>query len=191
MSQSAPPQTILVVADLTTKRPTAFALQPTAGERTALAEDLGVTAIRKLRFSGEIRPEGKRDWRLDATLGATVEQPCVVTLDPVTTRIDVPVTRRFLTDMPDLTEDDEGEVEMPEDDTIEPLGREIDLMAVMAEALALNLPLYPRAQGADLGAAVFAEPGVTPMQDEDAKPFAGLAELRGKLAGKDPQDGSE
>ena len=36
---------------------------------------------------------------------------------------------------------------MPEDDTIEKLGREIDLAAVMIEALSLALPLYPRADG--------------------------------------------
>jgi len=50
----------------------------------------------------------------------------------------------------------------------------IDPAAVMIEALALAMPLYPRAEGADLGEAVHAEPGVTPMRDADARPFAGL-----------------
>ena len=48
-------------------------------------------------------------------------------------------------------------------------------------ALALALPLYPRAEGADLAQAQFAGPGVTPMTDEDARPFAGLKDLRDKL----------
>ncbi len=80
-----------------------------------------------------------RDWRLEAKLGATVVQPCVVTAEPVTTRIDDPVTRRYLAQMPEPQGD---EVEMPEDDSAEPLPDVLDLSAVMAEALALALPLY-------------------------------------------------
>jgi len=53
----------------------------------------------------------------------------------------------------------------------------LDLEEVMAEALALALPLYPRAEGVDLGEAVYTEPGKRPMSDEEAKPLAGLAEL--------------
>lgn len=166
-----------------------FSLIPDATERAALAEELGIDGIRKLRFEGELIPEGKADWRLEATLGATVVQPCVVTLDPVVTRIDAPVTRRFLADMTPPDPDDKGEAEMPEDDTAEPLPDRIDPAFVMAEALALHLPDYPRAEGADLGEAVFAEPGTDPMTDEDAKPLAGLKALRDKLAGGENGDG--
>lgn len=181
------------VSDLSNAAPTPFETQPDADARAELADALGLLALRKLRFSGTIAAEGKRDWRLDGKLGATVVQPCVVTLDPVTTRIDVPVTRRFLAEMPQGAEGDEGEIEMAEDDSIEPLPRVIDVSAVMAEALALHLPLYPRASGADLGEAVFTEPGLAPMRDEDAKPFAGLAGLRDTLTGRsdDAGDGED
>lgn len=177
------------VSDLPTKSPTRFEFTPDAPARGALAAELDIEGIRKLRFVGEIRADGKHDWRLDGKLGATVVQSCVVTLAPVTTRIDVDVTRRFLAKMPDLTLDETGEAEMPDDDTIEPLAAEIDPATVMAEALALNLPLYPRADGAELERANFAEPGLEPMSDEAAKPFAGLAQLRDKL-GKSGGDGS-
>jgi hypothetical protein len=51
-------------------------------------------------------------------LGATVVQPCVATLAPVTTRIETGVTRRYLADW----QEPEGEeAEMPEDDTTEAL----------------------------------------------------------------------
>jgi uncharacterized metal-binding protein YceD (DUF177 family) len=53
----------------------------------------------------------------------------------------------------------------------------------LAEALALALPLYPRAPGAELGEAAFTEPGKPVLRDEDARPFAGLAHLRDKLKG--------
>ncbi|CAN0590320.1 unnamed protein product [Ectocarpus sp. 12 AP-2014] len=61
---------------------------------------------------------------------------------------------------------------------MEPLGREIDLNAVMIEALSLALPTYPRADTAELGQAVFTEPGKAAMTDDDTKPFAALAALK-------------
>ena len=47
----------------------------------------------------------------------------------------------------------------------------------MLESVALNLPQYPRKDGAELGQHVHAEPGTQPMTDEDTRPFAGLADL--------------
>lgn len=176
---------IMALARLTRRKPTAFTLTPDAQACTALAEQMDIVAVRKLRFTGILTPEGKRDWRLDATLGATVVQPCVVTLAPVTTRIETTLTRRYLDNMPDLASLPEDELEMPEDDTVEPLHERLDLGEVMAEALALALPDYPRADEANLGEAVFAAPGVTPMSDLDAKPLAGLAALRDKLSKDD------
>jgi len=73
---------------------------------------------------------------------------------------------------------------MPEDDTVEALPVNLDLVQVMTEALSLALPLYPRADGADLGEAVFTQPNTAPMTDDDAKPFAGLGALRDSLENK-------
>ncbi|TDK51968.1 YceD family protein [Antarcticimicrobium luteum] len=170
----------LRVAELPQNAPTPFDLSPDAGARAALAGELGLSALRKLRFTGRIVAHGARDWLLEGHLGATVVQPCVVTLDPVTTRIESDVRRLFLAEMPE-DHDEAPEVEMPDDDTIEALGAWIDPAAVMAEALALALPLYPRKADADLGEAVFTAPGKMPMRDEDARPFAGLAGLRNTL----------
>ncbi len=174
------------VADLPQNAPTEFDLRPGPETMRQLAEELGLSGLRKLRFAGRIAAHGARDWRLEAHLGATVVQPCVVTLDPVMTRIETDVTRLFLAEMP---RPQGPETEMPEDDAIEPLGPEIDPAAVMAEALALALPLYPRKEGAELGEAVFAEPGKTPLRDEDARPFAALASLRDKLDDKGKGEG--
>lgn len=115
-------------------------------------------------------------------LGATVVQPCVVTLTPVTTRIETDVRRLYT---PDFIDPDGDEVEMPEDDSLEPLGHQIDLSAVLIESLALALPLYPRADGAQIETANFTEPGKAAMTDDDAKPFAGLAALKDALKDKE------
>jgi uncharacterized metal-binding protein YceD (DUF177 family) len=171
------------LGDLPTNRPTPVRIEPDAGDLAALAEALGLSALRKVRLEGELIPRGKRDWDLSAHLGATVVQPCVVTLAPVTTRIEEPVERRFRADLPEPAPG--TEVEMPEDDALEPLPETLDLARVLSEALALAIPEYPRANGASLGEAVFTEPGQRPMTDTEARPFAGLAQLRDRLKPED------
>ncbi|KPN63127.1 Uncharacterized metal-binding protein YceD, DUF177 family [Aliiroseovarius crassostreae] len=175
------------VADLSPNEATAFEIIPSEAQCRAIAADIGVPALRKIRFTGTLAPMGKRDWKMQARLGATVTQDCVVTLAPVTTRIEDEVSRHWIAGLVTAPEGDE--VEMPDDVTQEPLGTEIDLGEVLIEALALALPLYPRAEGAALEAQNFTEPGITPMTDEAARPFAGLAGLRDKLSGEsDPSD---
>lgn len=172
-------QACLQVADLPQRRPHRFDLTPTPEETARIAQALQLDALRKLSFSGTLRPEGRQGWRLEAALGATVVQPCIVTLDPVTTRIDRPVTRLYVKNWEETVTSDD--MEMPEDDTIEPLESSIDLLQVLTEALALALPDYPRADGAELETARFAPPGTTPLTDEDTKPFAALKDLKKKL----------
>lgn len=173
------------VVDLPTRRPQPFHLRPEAAARAKIAEQLGVSTLRKLDFRGMIEAEGRHDWRLEGRLGATVVQPCVITAEPVSTRIDIDVLRRFLRDMP---EPEANEAEMPEDDTQEPLGRVIDPGAVMTEALAIALPDYPRAPGASLGEAGFGPPGAAPITDDRPNPFAALAALK---RGSDSDDASD
>ncbi|MGJ8627764.1 MAG: YceD family protein [Sulfitobacter sp.] len=183
MSRTSPSSTALRVADLSQNADNAFELRPDAETMRALAEALELSSLRKLSFVGRIVSMGKTDWQLEARLGATVVQPCVVTLEPVTTRIDTNVLRRFISDYSDP---DEPEAEMPEDETSERLGQWIDPAVAMHEALALAVPDYPRKEDAELGQLVYTKPGETPMTDEDARPFAGLADLKNQLKKGDP-----
>jgi uncharacterized metal-binding protein YceD (DUF177 family) len=167
----------LRVTRLSAKVPTTFDLAPDAAARAAIAQELGIIAVEALTFRGTLTPVGRRDFTLKADLVARVVQPCVVTLQPVTTALRETVLRRFSHDYVDPTGD---EVEL-QDDTIEPLPEVIDVGAVAVEALALFLPEYPRARGA-----VFQGNG-DDMEARDTaadrpKPFAGLAELAAKLA---------
>lgn len=166
----------LRVADLPNREGITFKMLPDANSRAALALDLGVRKLRKLTFTGTLRPDGRYDWNLEGILGATVVQDCVVTSEPVTTRIDEPVTRRYLRQIPDY---DGVMVEIPDDDSTEQLPPVIDLGEVMAEALALALPDYPRIEGATLDAKAV---GLDTEEPERRNPFAALAAL------KDPKD---
>ena len=72
-----------------------IALRPDAAALAALAARLGAEEVRKFRFEARLEPEGRTDWRLTGELGATVVQPCVISLAPVTTRVDLTVERRY------------------------------------------------------------------------------------------------
>ncbi|MFN4100050.1 MAG: YceD family protein [Pararhodobacter sp.] len=161
----------LRVSDLSTRGGMRFHLAPSPEVRAGLAGELGALKIRKLDFRGTLTAEGRHDWRLEGMLGATAIQECVVTGEPVTTRIDTTIIRRFLRDMPEPAE---PEAEIPDDDTLEPLGASIDPGAVMTEALALALPDYPRAPGAELPESATDDTG----PDERPNPFAALAALK-------------
>lgn len=180
------PAHTLRLADLASRKPTVFSLTPSAEERGAIAAALDIIDIKKLTFSGEIAPAGAADWELTANLGATVVQACVVTLAPVTSRIDEAINRQYLAHFEQPTED---EVEMTVDENAEELPATIDLYQVLTESLSLALPPYPRSNGAELGEAVFSKPGVAPLTEESARPFAGLAGLRDALKNKDETDG--
>lgn len=171
----------LRLAALSPRTPTTFDIVPDAEALSVLRDRLELSGLRKVRLSGQIAPEGGEDWRLEAHLGATVVQPCAVTLEPVTTRIEEDVMRRYLAHW---TAVEDAEAEMPEDDTAEPLPEVVDLMGVLEEALALALPAFPRAPGAELEQTRATPPGAAPLEDlEEENPFAVLAELKKKRDG--------
>ncbi|MGI9393276.1 MAG: YceD family protein [Boseongicola sp.] len=171
-------------AELNSK--TNFELVPDVRARKSLSDQFGISEIKKLRFTGSLSPDGKKDWRLDGMLGATVVQQCVVTLAPVTTRIDEAVVRNYVAEEP--AKSDTDEVEMPEDDTIEPIPETIDLTRVMEEALALAIPAWPRAEGVDPVDMNVAAPGVEPLSNETSKPFSSLKSFRDRLSDSGPSD---
>lgn len=181
------PVTAFRVAALSSRKATRFDLRPDQAARAGLAEALGLISLPALRMKGEITPQGARDFTLTARLEVEAVQPCSVTLAPVPAKLDEPVLRRFVADW---QEPEGDEVEMPEDDSAEPLPEVIDLIDVAREALALALPLYPRAPGAELGEAVFAPPGAEPIREQELKPFAGLAALKDKLGGGSTEGGT-
>lgn len=183
---AALPSHPLRTQSLSNRKPTRFDLAPDAAGRAAIAAALGLLELPALRLKGELRPVGRQDFDLVAELVASAVQPCSLTLAPVPSEIREEISRRYLAEMATPEGD---EVEMADPDT-DPLPEVIDLAAIAAEALALALPLYPRAAGASLGEAVFAPPGVAPIKAEDLKPFAGLSALAEKLK-KPDSDPSE
>jgi uncharacterized metal-binding protein YceD (DUF177 family) len=130
-----------------------------------------VTAV---RFRGGIRVRGK--------IEATVVQPCVVTLEPVTQEIEEPVDRIFLPGAETRYSGTPGAeifVDLEEDELPDPLeGPEVDLAPMLTESLALAIDPYPRAPGASV------ENLGLPPDEEEPSPFAALKAL--KPGGENP-----
>jgi hypothetical protein len=148
---------------------------PDADDRAVIAEQLGVTSVDALhinlhavKFRGGMRVTGR--------LTATVSQPSVVTLEPISQQIAEPIDRIFLPggEKPyagaanaEIFVDLEGE-EIP--DHFE--GNEADLTDLIVETLALAVDLYPRGAGEKLD-----DLGLKPDLVED-HPFAALKALK-------------
>ncbi len=154
-------------------------LRLTPEETAALARFLDLAALEEVALDGQLTPVGSRGWRLEAHLTARVEQACVVTLEPVTSAIDTEIDRRYLP-AADLGAGETGvpsERELGRDDDPDPFDGAIEIAEVLVETLALAIDPYPRAEGAELAARIAGPPGVEPLTDEAARPFAKLAAL--------------
>jgi uncharacterized metal-binding protein YceD (DUF177 family) len=147
-------------------------LQAEAGEREALARRFDLHGIEALTASLDLRPEPGGTIRVRGRLLAEVVQSCVVTLEPVATRVDAPLDLRLL---PDGQEPADEDPDSP--DEIESPGDVADLGEALAEQLALALDPYPRAPGAQLpeGTQDAEEPETAPARPN---PFAALKSLK-------------
>ena len=157
MPEFTTPDAIIRRSELNGQKPQAFDLRPNETDCALMAATLSVKGLKKLRLTGTLSATGALEWVLQGALGATIQQECVVTLAPVVTRIDTKVLRRFVP---------------PES---------FELMEILQEALALEVPEYPRAAGAELGSVKAAPAGTTAFPEDPPKPFAGLAALRAKM----------
>ncbi|HEY7384006.1 MAG TPA: DUF177 domain-containing protein [Beijerinckiaceae bacterium] len=137
-------------------------IEATPEERQALAMAFGLVALNSL--IGSFRLSGSQQRvEVKGAVEAEIDQTCVVTLEPFTTRV---------------REEVEVEYAAPgtpaphgEDAPDEIVGGRIDLGALTAEFLSLGLDPYPRKPGVDFA-----------YQAPDAErdtPFAALGKLRG------------
>lgn len=154
----------------------------TPEECARVAALLALQAVSKLRLTGRLSAADEGGWSFRGTVGASVTQTCVVTLQPVPTRIDAPVRREYVAGL----DTDDGEITLDPDapDELEPLPDTLDLGALAIEELALALPPYPRARGAGDADIEARPPGAAPMEPEP-KPFAALEALKQKLGDGD------
>jgi uncharacterized metal-binding protein YceD (DUF177 family) len=146
-----------------------YDLVASAAERAALAKRFDLLALDRLEARVELVPIAAGFYRLSATFEADLIQACVITFEPVTTRIEETFSLLY------GTQDDQKDVLLDGDsEIVEPVeGGMVDIGEAVAQQLSLALDPFPRAPEAatQSGAIVAGE------QRLDS-PFALLAKLR-------------
>jgi hypothetical protein len=154
-------------------------LTPDASVRAAIAQVAGVTAVPELSASFDVTLRGRDGLHVVGRVAARVEQLCVVTLEPIESRVEEPIDLVFLPAQAAAQVElrDVEEIELAVEDPPEVLeGGIVDLGAIATEFLLLGIDPYPRKPGA-----VFEAPHTGP--DDEESPFAALAALKKKGAG--------
>lgn len=168
-------------------------LEAAPDEAGALAQRFGVSAVSQLKAEVRISGEAKEGLRASGKIKARVVQPCVVTLEPVESALSVPFAVRLVAEGPtDGTSTlFEGEVELTEEeaegeDTETYFGETVDLGEIVAQTLALHIPQYPRAAGADDEVrALMGQGDGAAMTPAGENPFAALASLKARMDGQE------
>jgi uncharacterized metal-binding protein YceD (DUF177 family) len=148
-------------------------VEPKAEELPGLAKWAGVDSVK--RFTGKVglRRLSQTRFNFDADLTADVIQSCVVTLEPVESRITRHVSRELQL-APRLPRADAGELTLAAGDDDVPeaiLSLDYDLAAPLLEEFALAIDPYPRKAGVSF------TPPVEP-ETPQSSPFAVLKALK-------------
>ena len=131
-------------------------LRPNESEREALAKAAGVTALHELEADIVLRRWRRDGVEIKGELRARTEQPCVVTLEPVTQEIREPLRATFLPAhsalaVPVERQDRELVLDPEGDDPPDTFeGDSIDVWPFILEMLMLAIDPFPRSPGAEL-----------------------------------------
>lgn len=154
-------------------------LSPKPNEQAALAKRFDLLELTHMKAVLTLKPELRGTIAAFGRLRADVVQQCVVTLEPLTTRINAPLKVLFIPAHLQNTHAESGDVDTVEEDIEYYTGGKIDLGEWVAQHLGLNLDPYPRKPDAALVQTEFG-----PV-DEKPHPFAQLADLAQMKKNKD------
>jgi uncharacterized metal-binding protein YceD (DUF177 family) len=147
-------------------------LEASPAECAALAERFGIEALKHFSACFTRKPYPGGGLLISGRLKAEPVQLCIVSLEPVTERLDKPFTLVVLPPDGTLSEDPDGPDEIQADAT-----GHFDLGEALAEELSLSLNPYPRQAGAHLP--LPPEEAAEAAEAPPRNPFAKLAALRG------------
>ena len=174
--QSERPWSVPVRLEDVPEQGRSFDMEADAAVRAAVSKLAGVKEIEHLAAHFDLRREGDDRLHIMGRVSATVDQTCVVTLEPLTNQVEETIDVVFAPPQ-DVTlgEDDEDD---PTRAYVEPdppevlVNGAVDLGAIATEFLILGIDPYPRKPGA-----IFTPPE---GQEEAVHPFAALAALKKK-----------
>ncbi|MGE5267478.1 MAG: YceD family protein [Deltaproteobacteria bacterium] len=143
----------------------------TETERVALSKALDLLSCEALEVTYSITPLAG-GYRLEGGIDAAVNQACVITLEPIASRVAESFSVDFRRD-PSRAVDEEGDIEILSGADVEPLmGEQIELGRIVYEALSAGLDPYPRKPGAEFD---WSDPK---QSSTGSNPFAVLGKLK-------------
>jgi uncharacterized metal-binding protein YceD (DUF177 family) len=160
--------------------PVRIALEADKDELKALAKSWNVLSVDALKAELQVSRWKKDGIKMSGSVQATITQACIVTLEPITSRIDEQVEQIFVPEGSKLARiitNDEGEMvldpegpDIPEQFT----GDTVDAGEVVAEFVALAIDPYPRKEGVEFAGLAQKE---TP-EERKPSPFAVLKDWK-------------
>jgi len=144
----------------------------TPEESARLAEALDIVSLEKLVAKYRLTPRSGRRLALTGSIEARVTQECVVTLEPLTSALSLPLDVVFVprTDGAEITGGSLEDLDAPDEEPID--NGVVDVGRIVVEELLSGLDPYPRSPDAHFD--------WTDAQGDaaDDNPFAALARLR-------------
>ncbi len=152
-------------------------LSPTADELAEIAKRLDLVSVDVFTGSISIRPNMGREISVEGKITANFVQNCVISGEPVAQTMTFDLIRRFGEDASEFDDldDDDDIIGDPMDEGPDPIKDGVlDVGEAAVEELALQIPAYPRAPGAEFNDIV------DDIKDDELKPnpFAKLAALK-------------
>ena len=146
-------------------------------EREEISRTLDLVACPSFVARYRIKPRSNGNYHLEGSLEATVEQTCVVTLEPLTNKVAQTYAVDFWPES-EVPEPSGGLVDVHDEPDMEPIvGGRIEAGRIIFECLASSIDLFPRKPGA-----TFETPpeGAQNAGPKPEGPFAALAKMRPK-----------
>jgi len=167
-----------------TEGETNLVLEATAEEKINLAQRFNLEDVETLIAKLHVTVDSQESLiQLTGSIEADITQACIVTLEPVTSKIEVSIIRHYTT--APVSQDSVIEVDLSQenDDSPEPIeGEIIDFGEIVTEQFSLEIDPFPRSPGSEFTgfSSDTAKNSPSELQsDEASNPFAILAQLKG------------
>lgn len=148
----------------------------TPAERAELARQLPLVSFESLTVQYHIKPAGRDRYALTGRVKGELIQSCIVTLDPVSAKLDEPLDCKFVPPAFIPTQQAEEE-ELSSVDELEPIeGGILNVGQVVFEVISSGLDPYPRRADAQWES----QDDAAGIEDAAPGPFAALAGLKKK-----------
>ena len=147
-------------------------------ELTELQENLNVEKLLSFSFKGRLVRQNNKRYELRASFTATTVQNCIVTWKPIKAVITDKIERHYSEEQ---VEHKVGDVSLDiNSKDLELIRKELNIGAVVIEALCLAIPDYPRKKNVRFAGATITSSGLKPLDKNLSNPFLILKDFLNK-----------